>query len=45
MAPPVADEGVATMIEALVLASPREAHEASERMAREAVAARAARIA
>jgi len=45
VAPAVADEGVATMIEALVLASPREARDASERMAGEAVAARAARIA
>jgi len=45
VAPPVSDEGVATMIEALVLASPREAHAASERLAAEAVAARAARIA
>ena len=45
VAPPVSDEGVATMIEALVLASPRDAHIASERMAAEAVAARAARIA
>ena len=45
IAPSVADEGVATMIEALVLASPRDARAASERMAAEAVAARAARIA
>jgi len=45
VAPPVSDEGVATMIEALVLASPRDAHAASERLAAEAVAARAARIA
>lgn len=45
VAPPVADEGVATMIEALVLASPREARAASERLADEATAARAVRIA
>lgn len=44
-APPVSDEGVATMIEALVLASPRDTQAASERLAAEAVAARAARIA
>jgi Cof subfamily protein (haloacid dehalogenase superfamily) len=45
VAPPVADEGVARMIEALVLASPREARAASERMADEATATRTARIA
>ena len=44
-APPVSDEGVATMIEALVLASPCDTQAASERLAAEAVAARAARIA
>lgn len=44
-APPVSDEGVATMIEALVLAGPRDTQAASERLAAEAVAARAARIA
>ncbi len=42
VAPPVSDEGVATMIESLVLASPREARDASERLAAEAAAARAA---
>lgn len=41
-APPVSDEGVATMIEALVLASPRDTQAASERLAAEAVAARIA---
>ncbi len=45
VAPPVADEGVATMIEALVLASPRDARAASERLAHEAATDRAARIA
>lgn len=45
IAPPVADEGVATMIEALVLASPRNARAASARLAHEAAADRAARIA
>ena len=39
IAPPVSDEGVATMIESLVLASPTEARDASERMADEATAA------
>ena len=42
VAPPLGDEGVARMIEALVLASPKEAAAASERLAGEAVAARAA---
>jgi Cof subfamily protein (haloacid dehalogenase superfamily) len=42
IAPPLADEGVARMIEALVLATPAEAAAAAERLAREAVAARAA---
>jgi Cof subfamily protein (haloacid dehalogenase superfamily) len=41
----VADEGVATLIETLVLASPRDARAASARLADEAEAARAARIA
>lgn len=45
IAPSVAEEGVATMIEALVLADPRDARLASERLAHEADAARAARIA
>ena len=45
VAPPVSDEGVATMIEALVLASPRDARANSERLAEEAAAARAGRVA
>ncbi len=45
IAPAVEDEGVATMIEALVLADPRDARLASERLAHEADAIRAARIA
>ena len=45
VAPPVEEEGVATMIESLVLASPRHAREASERLADEAARARIARIA
>jgi len=42
VAPPVSDEGVATMIESLVLASPREVRDASERLAHEATVARTA---
>ena len=45
VAPPVGDEGVAIMIESLVLASPREARDASERLAAEAAEAAAARAA
>lgn len=45
IAPPVAEEGVATMIEALVLADPRDARLAAERLAHEADATRSARIA
>jgi Cof subfamily protein (haloacid dehalogenase superfamily) len=45
VAPPVAEEGVATMIEALVLADPRTARATAERLADEAVEARIARIA
>ena len=41
-APPLADEGVATMIEQLVLASPPDALAASRRLAAEAVEHRAA---
>lgn len=40
IAPPLADEGVARMIQALVLARPAQAREASRRMAEEAEAAR-----
>ena len=40
IAPPLADEGVAQMIEALVLASPRDVRSASLRMAELAVAGR-----
>ena len=43
IAPPLADEGVARMIEALVLASPVAAREASRRLAAEADATRLAR--
>ncbi len=42
VAPPLADEGVARMIEDLVLASPRDARAASRRLAAAAVEARAA---
>lgn len=42
IAPALADEGVARMIEMLVLASPRAARDASERLAREAASRRAA---
>jgi hypothetical protein len=42
VAPALADEGVARMIEALVLASPRDARAASDRLAAEASAATAA---
>ena len=45
VAPPVEDEGVATMIESLVLASPRDARATAERLADEAIQARIARIA
>jgi Cof subfamily protein (haloacid dehalogenase superfamily) len=45
IAPPVEEEGVATMIESLVLARPRQARDAAERLADEAVRARIARIA
>ena len=45
VAPPVEEEGVATMIEALVLADPRDARATAERLADEAVEARVARIA
>ena len=45
VAPPVDEEGVATMIESLVLASPREARATAERLADEAIQARVARIA
>jgi Cof subfamily protein (haloacid dehalogenase superfamily) len=45
VARPVEDEGVAELIEALVLAAPREARAASIRLADEAAAARASRIA
>ena len=45
VAPPVAEEGVATMIEALVLTDPRTARATAERLADEAVQARIARIA
>ena len=45
IAPPVEDEGVATMIESLVLAGQREARATAERLADEAVQARIARIA
>lgn len=41
IAPSVAEEGVARMIEALVLASPAEARKAAERLAEEATASRA----
>jgi hydroxymethylpyrimidine pyrophosphatase-like HAD family hydrolase len=40
VAPPLAEEGVARMIEALVLASPASARAASRRLAEEAVALR-----
>jgi Cof subfamily protein (haloacid dehalogenase superfamily) len=43
IAPPLADEGVARMIEALVLAEPSAAREASRRLAAEADATRLAR--
>ena len=43
IAPPLADEGVARMIEALVLASPSAAREASRRLAAEADVTRLAR--
>jgi Cof subfamily protein (haloacid dehalogenase superfamily) len=43
VAPPLAEEGVARMIEALVLAGPAAARAASERLAAEADAARAGR--
>jgi hypothetical protein len=36
VAPPVGEEGVAAMIEALVLAEPRQARDAADRMAEEA---------
>jgi hydroxymethylpyrimidine pyrophosphatase-like HAD family hydrolase len=42
IAPPLAEEGVARMIEALVLAPPREARAAAERLAEEASARRLA---
>jgi Cof subfamily protein (haloacid dehalogenase superfamily) len=45
LAPPVEEEGVATMIESLVLASPRDARATAERLADEAIQARVARIA
>jgi Cof subfamily protein (haloacid dehalogenase superfamily) len=43
IAPPLAEEGVARMIEALVLANPGEARKAADRLAAEAAAARAGR--